>query len=44
MWDANKIVEIGKIDSNDLLNNGPLSIKQLFTEVLDIFGKPGRKF
>lgn len=43
IWDMNKNVEIIK-NSIDILNNGPLSIKQLFTEILDIFGKPSRKF
>jgi len=43
-YNPNQIIEAGKIDSSDIINNGTITLRQLFTEILDVFGKPGRKF
>jgi hypothetical protein len=43
-WNGNTVVNFNTTDNSALTIPVTLSQSQLFTEVLDIFGKPGRRF
>lgn len=43
-WDASEHIGIEVTDKSVLTLPASASRQQLFTEVLDIFGKPGRRF
>lgn len=38
------VLDVSKTDNTKIGFHTPITTRQLFTEVLDVFGKPGRRF